>query len=376
MVTKSATRTLATLHAWLGAVAAVFILAVSITGIAIAFSAPLLHLETGAFPQTEKRAADLPVKIDVLVAGAQQEAGASFIPLGYLGADAEIATYVEMIYGLSAPPDAGGEIQIVTFDAATDQVIGAFYLDRTLTHLLIDFHYELLGGGPGAVIVAALGLLMAGLAIVGLYLWWPLNRSVWRKIRRLELRGSLLGKSFSLHSFFGFWFALVVLVWSLTGVYWSQPEWSPGFIRPATASLPAPIAEQFQNSACNDEVTVDTAIARALASHSHTTLLEAEFATPWQPYHIIYLSTGSDIDKKDGDIRVWASSNCIDQVHTESVTGIEVLGAINASIHSGESFGALRVPIIVIVGLVLSLLAITGLIVWAKKFLFAGPRVH
>jgi len=137
----------------------------------MAFSAPLLHLETGAFPSINQRDQNTPVYISSLVAKAQARAGESFIPLGYLGANAEIATNVEMIYGLSDRPENGGETQIVTFDSNNDSVIDALYLDRTITHQIIDLHYELLLGDTGEVIVAIIGLLMSALALAGIYLW-------------------------------------------------------------------------------------------------------------------------------------------------------------------------------------------------------------
>lgn len=371
----------ASVHAWLGALSAIFILSVSITGMAIAFSAPLLDWETNAFPSVEKRAGTNPADIDSLVFRAKEKVGDTFLPLGYLGADAEIATNVEMIYGLSDVPENGGEVQIVSFNPSDDNIIDIFYLDRTLTHLLIDFHYELLGGTPGKIFVCIIALLMIALAIVGLYLWWPIKGSVWKKAKALRLNGNAFQKSFSLHRFFGFWSSMVVLIWGLTGVYWSQPNWSPSFVQPSTDNISSHILEKFKTQ-CEQRISITDATEIALSYLSGTELnkgrvLEVELSAPWQPYHTIYLSTGDDIDKKDGDVRVWVSSTCENLVHVERVKGLATIGAISASIHSGETFGVFRIPVIILVGSILTLLSITGLIVWITKLSFTkNPRVH
>ncbi|QTD56882.1 PepSY-associated TM helix domain-containing protein [Parasphingorhabdus cellanae] len=363
----------ATLHAWVGALCAIFIILVTISGMAIAFSGPLMHLETGAFPKIEAISTAADPDLAAMVAAARTEAGETFLPLGYLGPHAEIATDIPMIYGMSAPPDAGGEVQIVSINPGTNEAITNFYLDRTWTHLLIDFHYELLAGDIGEVIVAVLGLILSILAFVGIYLWWPVRRGFWMKAKRFSLKGNWNSKSFSLHSFFGFWCALLIVIWGLTGTYWSKPDWGPAIIKPQTDILPEAVVERMENATCDGTVSIGQATGLALATYPGTRILEAEFAAPWQPYHILYLSKLDDLDKRDGDRRVWVSSSCANMVHKEQVLGLGKLGAINNAIHSGDTFGAMRQPVILIVGLTLLLLSITGLIVWFKRYFRGNP---
>lgn len=362
----------ATLHAWVGAICAIFIILVTLSGMAIAFSGPLMHWETGAFPTVETSGGtgrETPdPELEKIIAAAQATAGETFLPIGYLGPNAEIATDIPMIYGMSAPPDAGGEVQIISINPQTKEAITSFYLDRTWTHLLIDFHYELLAGDVGEVIVAILGLILSTLALVGIYLWWPVRRGFWAKAKRYSLKGNWNSKSFSLHSFFGFWCALLIVIWGLTGTYWSKPDWGPAIIKPQTDILPKAVAEKMENAACDGTVSIGEATEIALATYPGTRVLEAEFAAPWQPYHTLYLSMTDDLDKRDGDRRVWVSSSCANMVHKEAVSGLGNVGAINNAIHSGETFGAMRQPVVLLVGLALLLLSITGLIVWFKQY--------
>lgn len=369
MATRSSFKKLnATLHAWIGAIVSIFIIAVTVSGMAIAFSAPLMHLETGAFPEELSASLEHDPDLEKMILAAQAEAGESFLPIGYLGPHAEIATDIPMVYGMSAPPDAGGEVQIVSINPATGEAITSFYLDRTWTHLLIDFHYELLAGETGETVVAILGIILSILALVGLYLWWPVRRGFWAKAKQLRLKGNWTSKSFSLHSFFGFWGALLIVIWGLTGTYWSKPDWGPSIIKPSTDVLPDTIAKKMERASCDGTVSISQASQIAMVAYPGTRVLEAEFAAPWQPYHTIYLAAPGDLDKRDGDQRVWVSASCENIMHKEQVSGLGKVGAVNNAIHSGETFGSFRQPVILIVGFALLLLSVTGLIVWFKRY--------
>ncbi len=369
MANRSSFRKLnATLHAWIGAIVSIFVMAVTVSGMAIAFSAPLMHAETGAFPEQLGASLEPDPDLQEMIAAARTEAGESFLPVGYLGPRAEIATDIPMIYGMSAPPDAGGEVQIVSINPATGEAITSFFLDRTWTHLLIDFHYELLVEETGETVVAILGIILSLLALVGLYLWWPIHRGFWTKAKQLLLKGNWTSKSFSLHSFFGFWGALLIVIWGLTGTYWSKPDWGPSVIKPSTDVLPDAVAKKMEHASCDGTVSINQASQIALAAYPGTRVLEAEFATPWQPYHTIYLAAPGDLDKRDGDRRVWVSASCDNILHKEQVSGLGKVGAVNNTIHSGDIFGPLRQPMILIVGFALLLLSVTGLIIWFKRY--------
>jgi len=353
------------IHAWMGALAAVFILSVSITGIALAFTGPLMKLETGALSVTGERAA--PVDIDALIDKAVAEAGKTFIPVGYLGPNAEIVTPADMIYGMSDMPQNDGEVQIVSFDPATGEAIGQFYLDRTLTHKLIDFHYEILAGSFGAVLIAIIGILMAALAVMGLFHWWPGRGRIWKKAKKTSLKGPWVTKSFRLHGLAGFWLSLVVLLWGLSGTYWSKPEWFPQGLTPQTDRMAGALPAEFAEANCEGSVSMNDAVKLALEQNPDHRLFEAEFAAPWQNYHALYLASGSDIDLLDADTRVWVHATCKNMSVTETISGAGKTGAIAQGLHSGRIFGALRTPIIILIGLALTLISITGLHLWWKR---------
>lgn len=350
------------IHAWMGAVAALFILSVSITGIALTFSGPLMKFETGALSVSGQRTA--PVNLEALIAKSKAEAGKTFLPVGYLGPNAEIVTKADMIYGMSDMPGNGGEEQIISFDPASDEVTGVFYLHRTFTHKLIDFHYTLLAGNAGLFLIAIIGLLMTLLALMGLWLWWPGRGRVWKKAKKTTLKGPWITKSFRLHGLSGFWLSLAVLLWGISGTYWSKPDWFPEDFMPQTDRMASALPSEFTDATCDGDVSVNEAVSLALNQYPKYRILEAEFAAPWQNYHVLYLAQPEGIDHMDADTRVWVHAQCKNLIVSQSLSGVGKTGAVMQGLHSGRIFGALRVPVLILIGSALILMSITGLHLW------------
>ena len=353
-------RRIADLHSWIGAVAALFIIVASLTGGVIAMASHLMHAETGALPRDVGPAPALP-DLDGYLDAAQAEAGPEFIALGYLGPDAEIATPVGMVWGLSAPPDGGGREQIVTLDPATGDALGTFFLYDTLTHALIDFHAELLAGPVGAVLMAVLGLLMGALALAGLVLAKPLRRTA---------RGTA---SRRWHRVAGVWLAVPVLLWGVSGAYWSQPDWARGFAPfPAdlTAAQTARLSATCGNTVSATPVSANQALATAttaIGADASLVLREAEFEVPWQPYHLLVFANGTNPDARGGNLRAFVSASCADVVELQPIRPAGTVGALLISIHTGEFLGPLRQPALLVLGLLLAAISATGTLMWWRR---------
>ena len=59
-------------------------------------------------------------------------------------------------------------------------------------------------------------------ALSGLVVWWP-GVQRWRRSATIEWRSNWKQLSWSLHSAFGLWFVLFILMWGITGLYLSYP---------------------------------------------------------------------------------------------------------------------------------------------------------
>jgi len=355
-------------HVLIGLLSSLFILAITLSGIILTYSGSLMAWETGVFSSSNHKVVSEYIDLDKLVDDAKRLTGKTFIPLGYLGPNAEIKTQTKMIYGLSHSIDAGGEIQIVTFDPGTQKPIGAFLLEDTLTHEIIDFHYNLLMGGLGEVITSVIGILLGLLAIFGIIVWWKGARKSAKKLFDFKIQGELFQLNYRLHSVFGIWLSLIVIVWGLTGAYWTQPTWFPSAIHPQVDSYADNAHEVMMQESCNTVVTTNQAIEASLNIFPDATLFEAELPTEWQPYYVIYLTKGKDFDKHDADIRVWVHPTCINQQYYQTTEGLGRIGAISKSIHSGRIFGSFSALAITLIGIAIIVLSITGLYLSVKHY--------
>ena len=88
---------------------------------------------------------------------------------------------------------------------------------------MLDLHDNLLGGRTGRKLNGIGAFFFIVLAVTGTVIWWPGVRN-WRRSLTPDLRANWRRLSWSLHSAFGFWFMSFVLVWGVSGVYFSFPE--------------------------------------------------------------------------------------------------------------------------------------------------------
>jgi len=123
----------------------------------------------------------------------------------------------------------------ITFSAGRD---GGFYADpysgefrqpastkvHDFMHVLIDWHRYLALSGDnrpvGKLINGICNLAFFGLAVTGLYLWWPRSFS-WRSVKAvtvINLKAAGKARDFNWHNAIGLWCAPVLIVLTLTAV--------------------------------------------------------------------------------------------------------------------------------------------------------------
>jgi uncharacterized iron-regulated membrane protein len=87
---------------------------------------------------------------------------------------------------------------------------------------MAEFH-DHLGGGRTGLLVNGLGAVaITVMCVTGAVIWWP-GRTRWR--RSLTLHRGVGSRRFiwDLHSVLGFWLLLLILMWSVTGIYFAFP---------------------------------------------------------------------------------------------------------------------------------------------------------
>jgi uncharacterized iron-regulated membrane protein len=146
----------------------------------------------------------------------------------------------------------------VLIDPASGQILGELR-QRPLLRWLSRLHFDLTLGRKGRTINGIGALLLTGLGLTGLVLWWR-GRRLWKQGLLVRRGQSRIAFHRDLHSAAGFWTSLVLLMWGVTGAAFIFPTpFMNGISRfssveaaeppevqpPAAGTARAPLADQI-----------------------------------------------------------------------------------------------------------------------------------
>jgi uncharacterized iron-regulated membrane protein len=87
---------------------------------------------------------------------------------------------------------------------------------------LVDFHANLLSGTTGRFCNGVASIIVTLTSSIGLVLWWPGIKN-WRRSTVINWKAKFPLFNWTLHSAIGFWCCLLVLMWGVSGIYFSFP---------------------------------------------------------------------------------------------------------------------------------------------------------
>lgn len=195
------TRILFQAHRWVGLIAGLYVLIVSISGAALVFR---IDLQRASHPQLFTAAGGAladPVAIMESVARAYPHHRLS-------GVDAPTTARPTYLAYVTAP----GTFKTVLVEPATARVLGELP-ERTAVRSLQELHYDLLSGRTGRIVNGLGALAIIVLVVTGAAEWWRRPRN-WRRGRRLR----------ELHRALGALSLALVMMWALTGAYFAFPS--------------------------------------------------------------------------------------------------------------------------------------------------------
>lgn len=253
----------------------------------------------------------------------------------------------------------------VRLEAATGRVID----DRTgdgAWRLLYEFHEEMLLHDGGKTLIGSSGLILVTAALTGLWLGWP-RRGSWRLAFRPSAWRTARQRLYGWHRMAGLLVTLALVLVPLSGAAMafgsSLRPWlarHAGFQMPykAEGKLPATI------------VSPDVAMAAAEARFPGARFVRLMVPTEKSPAYVVRLL-------QPGEVRAWSgtSSVTVDPGTGRVLASYDPLTAPLAnrlfdaafSIHNGEVGGLAGRVLILLAGLSLPTLYVTGLLAWARK---------
>ena len=354
------------LHRWLGLVAALLLLAISLSAALLIFERPIDRLMNGS--QVKVTPSGVPLSLNEIGGRLGQSYPNYRVVIWTLPQRPDEAATVDLELDPDSKPAASLlEWLELAVNPYTGQVLGDTEKRSRLMARVHQFHTHFLAGRIGSAIVgwSALGLLI--LNLTGIILWWR------RKIG--SFRWQLTGASFyfRLHQAVGIYAWGFLMVLSLTGIaiHWGREvgsvvdrlTGSPSEVKMLPAdSVPQP---QVARPLEPDQLV---SIAEKNAPGAKVTVIQMA-AEPKKPVRVIMKypedhtpagRTQVYLDAYSGKVRML--------VDTRSASlGFKLMRLWNRQVHTGDIFGWPTQALALVFSLALSVMAITGPMLWYKR---------
>lgn len=328
------------LHRWTGVIAGLVVLVIAFTGGALVFERTLDRwMNPRLYPQTAE-----PERAPVELALANLR-----------------AQHPDMrVMGIRLPRDDRDALvlhagnRMVHVDPHTAEILGMRPAREGFFRTMTKLHVSLMAGPTGVQAVTATTVLIVGLALTGLWLWWPLRIGWFRR------GGSFRRFNLDLHSIAGLYSSLFLLVIAGTGltIHWfhldhprepmSKPAWPP-----------------------RERITVDDAVARAAKSLPGARAVSLEVPPPMAPRKSFHVQMAFPEDGSPaGRSIVWLDQFTGELLGTHSAregTWWERYLNLHLSLHTGSIYGwpTLWLAFLTCVALVLQVAS--GYVLWWKR---------
>jgi uncharacterized iron-regulated membrane protein len=338
---------LLTLHLYVGLTAAFFLICVSLSGAIIAFEPELnrtFHPEL-----TIVSPAAQPMNWDEFRARVEQQSPGWKLIRFYFPDQPNWSTYVRLRNVTTH------KIRHVYVNQYTGEVLGSTEDGSNWIIKVHDLHVNFLSGKVGNQIVtwSTVGLLL--LSISGIILWWP------RKIFSFRRGTSLLRFNRDLHLSVGFWSSLAMFAFAVTGLslHYQTGKLLDLLNTPSAATAMAGHGTSIEGMLATARETLPgAAIPRLLLSEKKgdPVFLYMRFPEDKTPAGRSFTT----LDPKTGAVLSVGSSRTAPLMQTALVQWTR-------EIHTGTLFGLPSKVLAVCFALMLSVLALTGPLMWLNK---------
>ena len=272
--------------------------------------------------------------------------------------------------------NAGHQRTGVVVHPYTLEVLDVFDVEKQFIRLVRTFHGELLVGNVGSILVELAGCWAIVLIITGLFLWWPRHAKGFAGVIYPRFNKSARVFWRDLHAVTGVWIAVLVLFLLLSALPWTL-VWGSVFKELRQIDKPHHTQEQSwslgraeEQAALEKKENTNTVLNDKLLASAQS----LNFASP------VLLS----VSKNDPTVWVlksqhqnrplrataWldaTSGDILRQQHFEQRSLTDRIIGIAIAAHEGQLFGWFNQLLGVITALGLSLMCISGFVLWRKR---------
>ncbi|HEU4470866.1 MAG TPA: PepSY-associated TM helix domain-containing protein [Flavisolibacter sp.] len=229
-------------HRWLGLVSGLVVLVVSITGCLYVFEEEWRQLVQHKYLHVDKAAGQRRSITELAAAVSKAYPAQQITQVRFLEEkDAAFVFHTKKELAISVDPYSG-------------KIIGHRDLNKDFMSVVLDIHLHLLMGKTGAEIVRWNVLIFFILCISGLIVWWPKQKRFLKQALTIKWKTKNRKRlNWDLHSVLGFYALFVLLIISLTGIFWvfdtakslvSAATGSPVWKAPKLQSVPGTLKKE------------------------------------------------------------------------------------------------------------------------------------
>ncbi|MGQ9366011.1 PepSY-associated TM helix domain-containing protein [Azospirillum sp. A39] len=355
-------------HLWAGIVLCLPFVMLGITGSVLVFEHELQDL-FGAPPVRPVHAAGQPQPLSAVAAAVAAQAPQGFAVSLLQLPDAPDEPVVARLSQDGRPGPGGRQALVdpVTLDVAWPEASSPGLLRQVFL-----LHANLLvRDRAGRAAIGWLGVVMLGLGVTGLVLWWP-RPGRWAGAFTVSrgARGVRLHRE--LHGAVGIWTLLVFLVVTFSGVYLAFPQTlgaAVSGVLPARDLRGAATALHVTPAPGTEAAGPDEAAAIAMAAVPDATLRSVGLpARPEQPYRVGLASPGAEPGAPGITVYVdpWAR-RALEVFDPRSYSVGETLMAWQHALHAGQGLGWPWKALVFLSGALPPLFVVTGISMWLLK---------
>lgn len=349
------------LHLWVGIAIALYMAMIGLTGSVLVFRQELSAFDLPAHWRASRTAS--PASAATVIARLK----AQYPNLRILSLTAPTAFNPIFVATL------GGAQRIsVACDPATGEVLGPVPRPAAWLAFVRRLHETLLIRGNGRVVNGVGAAFLLLLAATGLVNWWP-GVGTWRRALRVGFRLGWRRINYDLHRASGFWAVLLLSSWAVTGMYFAWPQQISQLVNAWSPAISArPPAITVNPGAGIPDPDLDALIARASTIDPGTRWSGIFFPYNRQaPLQIIMV-------RRQGEGRQYEDTVYFDPYSGEHLAtwryGVNQSWGdwflwLQVPLHFGTSWGLTVKVVWALAGLVLPLLALTGLVMYWNRVL-------
>ena len=351
-------RVLFQVHLWVGLVAGVYVLVISVSGAALVFR---IELQRAMHPHlfTQRAAGPLADPVAIMESVSRAYPGHRLS-----GVDAPTTARPTYLAYVTTPR----QFTTVLIDPVSAEILGELP-ENSMVRLLQDLHYDLMGGRRGRTLNGLGAAAVVVMCATGVSIWWP-GRKKWPRALTIDFnrRGPRL--LWEMHRVVGIWSVGLILMWAITGVSFAFPAAARSLITSVSPLTPNRAPASTASSGVAPRSWRDMI---AIAQREHPGGYVARVVLPFGDRDAFLVMFA--------DRRPTPAGAALDSVYLDQLSGARLRTDVTplsigdrivrgiAPAHVG-SFGGLTIRVIWFAfGLTPAALFATGFLVWSNRML-------